>query len=85
MYDRNSLLVRPQLASGVISMGSVCVSCGGFRVGFDWKSLLNNGSSVVEVNLSPYCLDCGLRRLRVLRRTLKATGALPELLPEERC
>lgn len=67
-------------------MGSKCIMCGKKVNGFRWINLFQNKNSLIEVNLSSYCLRCGNIRIKTLRRIYKTDPEklLTIFLPEEK-
>ncbi len=63
-----------------------CMLCGSDAVPFRWTTLMLDGSSLVEIDFSRYCLRCGELRLRTLREvhSEKPARFALFLLPEEK-
>lgn len=62
-----------------------CLMCDSDTVPFRRTNLLLNGNSLIEVDLSGYCLRCGNIRIRTLREICKegVNKLILFLLPEE--
>ncbi len=64
----------------------ICLICGSEPVQFKWTNLFSNGDSLIEVDLSNYCIRCGNIRIKTLEeiRKEKPDRFIFFMVPEEK-